>query len=221
MFSFFAFVLNVNVANAESNYSGPVLALFWITTAGSVVVGGFVFILGGYYLYKYRESNTSVKRDKVVNESKYEKLWLSFAILLVVVLVVISTPVLYSIEAPTQTAGATVIDVEAHQWYWNVDIPAYNVSQTSLRTTSEQVTLYTNTLYELNITSKDVAHSFFVYDLAIKVDAIPGQANTRFFKINDPGNYVVTCAEYCGVLHYSMQFTLHVVDGPAPAPIIS
>ena len=60
----------------------------------------------------------------------------------------------------------------------------------------------------LNITSGDVAHSFFVYDLAIKVDAIPGQMNVRYFKITDPGTYIVTCAEYCGVNHYTMQFAL-------------
>ena len=216
MLSFFAFVMKISIANAESNYSGPVLELFWITVAGSVIVGGLVFVLGAYFLYKYRENN-NVKRDSKVNEAKFEKIWLGFAIVLIFILVVISTPVLYSIEYPAQTANPVMVNVQAQRWSWSVEVPQYNITANSLASDKQSITLYTNTLYELNITSRDVAHSFFVYDLAIKVDAIPGQANTRFVKITQTGDYIVTCAEYCGLNHYAMQFTIKVVNAPASA----
>lgn len=210
VFGFLAFVLRISAAYAGSDYTGPVDALFWQTVAGSVLVGGFVFVLGGYYLWKYNE-HKDVKRDNKVNEAKYEKIWLSFAILLVVILVVISTPVLYSIEYPAQTTNPIVLNITAQQWAWEFNDTGVNLTQYNLASPSDTVTLWTNTLYELNITSRDVDHSFFAYDLAIKVDAIPGQYNTRFFKIDSTGNYVVTCAEYCGINHYAMQFTIVAV----------
>lgn len=231
LLGFFVFILKISIANAESSFSGPVLALFWVTVAGSIVVGGFVFVLGLYFVYKYRESN-NVTRNRVKNEGKYEKIWISVAIILVVILVIISTPTLYAIYEPSNTSGATVIDIQAHRFGWNVQIPTENITSwcgnfnprisntsCSLQTTGndpnhltvpsqDHITLQVGKYYELNLTSYDVNHAFFAYDLAIKVDAIPGQFNTRFFTITQPGKYVVTCAEYCGTNHYQMQFDI-------------
>ena len=222
---FFAFIWDVSEANAlASNFTGPVGELFWITVAGSIVVGGFVFILMIYFIYKYRES-TSTPRNHVASEAKYEKIWLVVAIVLIVILVVISTPVLYQFDAPSQTQGAVVINVTAHRFGWNVTIPAqivnsFNQSRVTgdFETTvgasvplSHNITLQTGRLYELNITSVDVDHSFFAPNLDIKLDAIPGQYNNMFFSIVDAGTYLVTCAEYCGTFHYSMQFYIIAV----------
>lgn len=215
VFGFFAFIMKISTASAGSNFTGPVDALFWETVAGSVIVGGLVFVLGLYFLIKYNE-NKNVKRDKPVNEAKFEKLWLSFAILLVVILVVISTPVLYSIEYPAQTSNPIVLNITAQQWAWSVNDTGVNLTQYNLASPQQEVNVWVGTLYELNITSRDVDHSFFVYDLAIKVDAIPGQYNTRFFKIDSVGKYVVTCAEYCGVNHYAMQFTINAMPRTQP-----
>ena len=233
MLSFFAFVLKIDLGAAESNMSGPIIDLFWITVAGSVVVGGFVFVLMIYFIYKYRE-NTTTRRNRVKNEAKYEKIWLAFAIGLVVILVAISTPVLYSIEYPANTNNAILIDVQASRFSWTVTIPSENItnycgnnfSNTScmLQTGAPgnnpnaltipptgNITLKVGQQYELNISSTDVNHSFFAYDLAIKVDAIPGQFNYRYFSIINPGTYVVTCAEFCGINHYEMQFYIIAV----------
>ena len=216
------------MANAESSFSGPIIGIFWIMIAGSVVVAGIVFGLGIYFVYKYRETN-DVERNRVKNEGNFEKLWIGFAIILIVIVVVISTPTLYAIYEPSNTNNAVVIDVTGHQWYWSAVIPSQNISnycgsyfpnQTSctlaLNSTgqvppTESITQKVGQLYEFNITSSDVNHAVFVYDLAIKVDAIPGQFNTRFFTITQTGTYVVTCAEYCGTAHYDMQFLINAV----------
>lgn len=236
LFSFCALLLKIDLGNAESNMSGPIIDLFWITVAGSVVVGGFVFILMIYFIYKYRENTKSV-RNRVKDETKFEKAWLGFAILLVVILVVISTPVLYSIEYPATTQGAITIDVQAQRFSWTIAIPSQNITtycgnvlnattqkSCNMQTTNpanpnllkigptDHITLKTHQQYLLNISSVDVDHSFFAYDLAIKVDAIPGQFNMRYFSILNAGTYVVTCAEFCGVNHYQMQFDIIAVN---------
>ena len=206
-------MFKTSLAGAESNYSGEVITLFWITTLGSVFVGALVFGLLIYFLYKYRET-TSTPRNRVTNEGKYEKIWISFAVLLVVILVVLSTPILLSIDNPNYS-NAIEVDVRAHQWYWDYRFPDQNINYTSLYTNtdgsipaSSNITLKVGQWYKLNLTSTDVAHSFFSFDLGFKIDAIPGQVNIKYFKVTDPGTYIVTCAEYCGINHYQMQFKI-------------
>jgi len=58
-----------------------------------------------------------------------------------------------------------------------------------------------------------VIHSFWVPQLAGKVDTIPGQTNQLRFTVKEPGTYVGHCAEYCGLQHANMAFT--VVAQPA------
>jgi heme/copper-type cytochrome/quinol oxidase subunit 2 len=163
-----------------------------------------------YFVYKYRE-NKEFTRKKVANESKFEMLWISFAILLSIILIVASTPILLNIQEPSDTAGAVEIKVKAQRFSWSVEIPENNVSLKTLASIDGQtLNLTVNQLYMLNLTASenDVIHSFFSYDLSFKIDAVPGHFNIRYFKITDPGTYIVTCAEFCGVNHYTMQFKI-------------
>ncbi|MFQ5788627.1 MAG: cytochrome c oxidase subunit II, partial [Thermodesulfobacteriota bacterium] len=64
----------------------------------------------------------------------------------------------------------------------------------------------------LTLTSGDVIHSFFVPQLRVKYDAIPGRETTVWFIANEVGDYTITCAELCGSEHYGMQSKLKVVE---------
>ncbi len=55
------------------------------------------------------------------------------------------------------------------------------------------------------LTSRDVIHSFFVPNLRIKQDAVPGRMTTAWFTAIEPGDYPVLCAEYCGLSHSRMR----------------
>jgi len=59
-------------------------------------------------------------------------------------------------------------------------------------------------LYRLEVTSMDVVHAFYVPQLGIKYDAIPGYVYVIWLKVDEPGTYDIYCAEYCGVGHYAM-----------------
>jgi cytochrome c oxidase subunit 2 len=60
------------------------------------------------------------------------------------------------------------------------------------------------------LTSADVVHSFWVPQLAGKVDTIPGQTNTLRFTARAPGAYRGMCAEFCGIQHAHMGFIVRV-----------
>jgi len=63
------------------------------------------------------------------------------------------------------------------------------------------------------LSSKDVIHDYFVTDMRIAGDAIPGSLIPIWFTPVKTGTYEVICAQLCGLGHYGMKGTL-VVDTP-------
>jgi len=57
---------------------------------------------------------------------------------------------------------------------------------------------------QFNVTSIDVIHSFWAYQLGVKADANPGVNNVAFTKVSHTGTFVVRCAELCGLWHGAM-----------------
>jgi cytochrome c oxidase subunit 2 len=66
---------------------------------------------------------------------------------------------------------------------------------------------------ELTIRSQDVTHSFFVRELRLKQDAVPGMEIHMHFTANEPGDYEIVCAQLCGLGHYRMHSILTVMSG--------
>ena len=223
--SFFLLVLLRSYpASAESNYTGNYDFLLLLTTIGSILVFLLVIILMFYFLYKFR-ANVSGKRKHSTKEGTFEAGWIGFAIILSVILLGASTGILLAIQSPPQdlTSDAIELKVEAYQWYWEIKDSNNTNFRWFISTTNgtkfssplHELKLKANQNYYLNITSASdspskppVIHSFFSYELNFKIDAIPGKFNIWYFKITNPGNYLVTCAEYCGLLHYNMKFTI-------------
>lgn len=64
--------------------------------------------------------------------------------------------------------------------------------------------------YRFEIVSNDVIHSFSIPDFAILMDAVPGRVNTMWNVFDEPGEYLIECREYCGMLHMDMRARLFV-----------
>jgi cytochrome c oxidase subunit 2 len=67
---------------------------------------------------------------------------------------------------------------------------------------------------ELIIRSQDVTHSFYVRELRLKQDAVPGMEIHMHFTANVPGRYEIACAELCGLGHYQMHSYFTVMSEP-------
>jgi cytochrome c oxidase subunit II len=65
---------------------------------------------------------------------------------------------------------------------------------------------------ELILKSQDVTHSFYVRELRLKQDAVPGMEIRMHFTATEPGNYELACAELCGLGHYRMHSMLTVLS---------
>jgi cytochrome c oxidase subunit 2 len=64
----------------------------------------------------------------------------------------------------------------------------------------------------LKITSADVLHSFFLPNLRMKQDVVPGMDQRMWFKATEGGSYDIVCAELCGWGHYKMKGRIHLLS---------
>ncbi|NJD68334.1 MAG: cytochrome c oxidase subunit II [Candidatus Methylomirabilota bacterium] len=71
-----------------------------------------------------------------------------------------------------------------------------------------------NKVIQVSIRSKDVIHSFFLPNLRLKQDAVPGREIAAWFAATKPGLYEIPCAELCGFGHSGMlgHLTVHTAD---------
>ena len=81
----------------------------------------------------------------------------------------------------TAPAGALVIDVVGHQWWWEVRYPDEGI------TTANEIHLPVGRPVALRLTSADVIHSFWVPALGGKLDLLPDGINTLVLQADEPG----------------------------------
>lgn len=110
-------------------------------------------------------------------------------------------------------APALTIEVTGHQWWWEVEY------QDSLEgrwfKTANEIHVPVGQTVRILLRSADVIHSFWVPNLQGKLDAIPGYENDLRLTVARPGTYRGQCAEYCGLQHANMAFTVVADDSMA------
>ena len=72
-------------------------------------------------------------------------------------------------------------------------------------TTINQLNLPVDKPIMIRLSSKDVIHSFGLYEMRVKQDAIPGLDMPVWFIPNRIGEYEITCSQLCGLGHYRMR----------------
>lgn len=98
------------------------------------------------------------------------------------------------------------LKVTAHQWWWEVD---YLYDELPKRfSTANEIHIPVGRTVRVNLVSTDVIHSFWVPRLNGKMDVIPGHENALTLRAHEPGVYRGECAEYCGLQHAHMRFTV-------------
>jgi cytochrome c oxidase subunit 2 len=108
---------------------------------------------------------------------------------------------LAQIQAPA-TKPAVTIEITGRQWWWQVRYLSDDVSRQF--TTANEIHIPVSVPVRLKLIGGDVIHSFWVPQLAGKMDAIPGQTNETWIEVAAPGAYAGQCTEYCGVQHAKM-----------------
>ncbi|MEP7122053.1 MAG: cupredoxin domain-containing protein [Byssovorax sp.] len=109
---------------------------------------------------------------------------------------------------------AVRIEINSHQWAWDA---RYGGPDGKFNTKDDVVTLNdirvpVDTPIILELASADVIHSFYLPNMRIKQDAMPGMINRMWFQATKVGEYDIACAQHCGTNHYKMKGTLTVMS---------
>jgi len=104
------------------------------------------------------------------------------------------------------------VQVIAQEWAFTYRYPTYGGVETT------HLVLPVNQMIELHVTSLDVIHSFWAYQLGVKADANPNTDNIVFVRPTKRESVQIRCAELCGLWHGYMFDTGHVVS---PAVFVS
>ncbi len=99
--------------------------------------------------------------------------------------------------APWSPGQVLVVQVIGQQWRFTYRYPQFGFETTEL-------VLPVGQEVQFNVTSLDVIHSFWAYQLGVKADANPGVNNVAYTKAQQTGPVTVRCAELCGLWHGAM-----------------
>ena len=115
----------------------------------------------------------------------------------------------HSIGEPPRNAPFT-IDVVGQEWWWSAkyraDDPAREFE------TADQLVIPVNVPVRIELTSRDVIHSFWVPKLGGKMDMIPSRTNVTWLEADKVGDYRGQCSEFCGLQHANMAFNVRVLS---------
>jgi len=102
---------------------------------------------------------------------------------------------------------AMTINVTASQWAWSFDYPDFDI-------TSSILYLPVDKQVNLQMTSLDVIHSFWVPEFRVKQDVLPGENLVKELRFTPSivGDYTLMCAELCGGAHAYMNSPVKVVN---------
>ncbi|MEP1471386.1 MAG: cytochrome c oxidase subunit II [Halieaceae bacterium] len=203
------------------------MIIFWIC----VIIGVLVFGVMFYSIYYHRKSR-GVTPATFHESTKVEIAWTVVPFFILIGMAVPATTTLLDIY-DTDDAEMDIL-ITGFQWKWkyeylneegdnvtffsNLRTPQneiYNSEQKGehyLLEVDEPVVIPVNTKVRLLVTANDVIHAWWVPELAVKRDAIPGFINETWTLATEEGIYRGQCAELCGKDHGFMPIVVNVVS---------
>lgn len=219
--------MSPGVTDIGAEIYGLHMAVFWIC----VVIGVVVFGVMLYSIFAHRKSK-GVTAASFHESTKVEVAWTVLPFLILIGLAVPATTTLIGIY-DTSDAELDIV-VTGYRWYWQYEYlneDGENVSYFSKLSTprseidnedpkgvnyllevDEPMVIPVGKKVRFLITANDVIHSWWVPELAVKRDAIPGFINETWTRANEVGVYRGQCAELCGKNHGFMPIVVNVVS---------
>jgi len=232
LMSTFAVAQNqVNMAKGVTEVGAEIydlhMLIFWICT----VIGVGVFAVMFYSIIYHRKSR-GVTPSQFHESTKVEIAWTVIPFLILIGMAVPATSTLLEVYN-TDDAEIDIL-ITGYQWKWKYEYLDENgdnvsffsnlaTSQEEIYNTEEKGSHYllsvdeplvipTDTKVRFLVTANDVIHSWWVPEIAVKRDAIPGFINEAWTKVPVEGIYRGQCTELCGSYHGFMPIEVHAVS---------
>ena len=183
-----------NACDIVSIYTG----IFWIAMAVLTIVGGLII----FAALRFRRRDDR-EPAQVHGNTRLEIVWTAIPVLIVSFLFIRTTLRMdYVRNGPPPNVTVQVTGI---QWAWTFKYP-------NGRTSNGRMVIPVGQVVRLQVTSRDVLHSFWVPRLGGQVYAIPGQTNHGWIQADKAGEYFGECNELCGLAHYAMSIEVDAVS---------
>lgn len=192
------------------------LIVFIMGAAVFVGVEGFIV----YSIFRYRRRDDRLP-EQLHGNTLIEIVWTAIPTVIVLVLFVLSIITLGKVNA-TSAHPDVNIEVTGFQWQWQFhyldgdDDPKNDVNVVGSAAELPVMVVPVGESIHLTLISSDVIHSFYVPHFLIKRDVVPlpdgKDPNSLEFTVTEPGTYAGQCAEFCGLLHARMTFSVEAVS---------
>ena len=216
----------LNMPQGVTSVSREIYDIHMIVIWICVVIGVLVFGVMFYSMFAHRKSRGH-KPATFHESTTVELVW---TIIPAIILVVMAFPATRTLKELYDTSEADLdIKITGYQWKWRYDYLGTEVgfmselattqasvygqapkTQYYLEEVTEPVVIPAGKKVRFLITGADVIHSWWVPDLGVKRDAIPGFVNETWALAKQPGIYRGRCAELCGKDHAFMPIVVDV-----------
>ncbi len=221
----------VNMAKGVTEIGAEIYDLHMLILWICVVIGVAVFSVMFYSIIYHRKSRGH-EPAQFHESTKVEIAWTVVPFLILIGMAVPATSTL--LEAYNTDDAEIDILVTGYQWKWKyeyLDENGENVSffsnlatpqseiynsqakgENYLLEVDEPLVIPVDTKVRFLLTANDVIHSWWVPEIAVKKDAIPGFINEAWTKVPEQGIYRGQCTELCGAYHGFMPVEVHAVS---------
>ncbi len=199
-----------NALAAKSHPEHEIATVFWVVLGASCVGFGIVVLL--LFLGWWRRARPSLPGGGGERAATLVVVGMGVALpiaLLVALFVWSDLLVTRSTAAPAPGSTRMTIRVIGHQWWWEARYDGTDV------VTANEIHIPVETRVDVELSTADVIHSFWIPELNRKTDMIPGVANRQLLIADEPGVYRGQCSEFCGLQHAHMA--VEVVAQPRAA----
>ena len=193
-----------------STFGGEIDSLFYLIYYITAVTFILVTVLMVVFLFMYRQKEGR-RATYTHGNTTLEIIWtiIPAAILIVLSFMSVSTWAKVKRYAPDSDFE---LQVTAKQFNWEVVYPGadHQFGTPDDVKFDNDLHVPVNKVVRVHLSSRDVIHSFFLPNLRLKQDAVPGRTILVWFEATKPGKYELPCAELCGFGHSGMKGWLYV-----------
>jgi cytochrome c oxidase subunit 2 len=195
----------LNIFAPESTPTRAIVDLSVLVLSITAVIFVVVASLLIYAIVKFRATPTNADREpaQVYGSTQIELAWTIVPVLIVLVLFAATARSIHAIQDAPQPPSAVEVTVIGHQFWWEYRYPALGVvTANELHVPVSPPSRPRPTF--LTLLSADTDHSFWIPQLAGKIDLIPNRVNRLWMDPSRPGIFLGQCAQYCGTQHAKM-----------------
>ena len=192
------------IARKIDNLVNPV----FLIAAGVFVLVEFGALFLAFKFRQRRDSDPDKDDDELPTQTHGNtKLEIGWTILPAVLLAFVGLFTLVTLFDIENTEEDMTVQVTGQQWWWEFtyDTDGDGEFTDEDLLTANDLVVPAGQNVRLEVTSRDVIHSFWIPKLAGKKDAVPGRAHPLTINADEPGTFVGQCTEYCGLSHAFMR----------------